>query len=59
MTHDQLARVFPDAAPCTFRSDGNPLKGYELARADVEKRGNGNDASSKSKPKPVRRIVQR
>jgi uncharacterized protein YcbK (DUF882 family) len=50
MTHDQLARVFPDGRTVHVPSDGNPLKGYELARADVEKRGNGNDASSKSKP---------
>jgi hypothetical protein len=31
-------------------SDGNPLKGYELALADVEKRGNGDNASARSKP---------
>ena len=30
-------------------SDGNPLKGYELAKADIEKRGNGDDASTVSK----------
>ena len=30
-------------------SDGNPLTGYELARADIEKRGDG-DSSSGSKP---------
>jgi len=50
MTHDQLARVFPDGRTMHIPSDGNPLKGYELARADVEKRGNGDDASTKSKP---------
>jgi len=50
MTHDQLARVFPDGRTVHLPSDGNPLKGYELARADIEKRANGDDASTKSKP---------
>ena len=50
MTYDQLARVFPDGRTVHLPSDGNPLKGYELARADIEKRGNGDDASTKSKP---------
>jgi uncharacterized protein YcbK (DUF882 family) len=48
MTHDQLARVFPDGRTVHVPSDGNPLKGYELARADIEKRGD--DASTKSNP---------
>jgi len=48
MTHDQLAQVFPDGRTVHVPSDGNPLKGYELARADVEKRGD--DPSAKSKP---------
>jgi uncharacterized protein YcbK (DUF882 family) len=50
MTHDQLARVFPDGRTVHIPSDGNPLSGYELARADVEKRGDGNGASSKNTP---------
>jgi uncharacterized protein YcbK (DUF882 family) len=50
MTHDQLARVFPNGRTVHVPSDGNPLPGYELALADVEKRGNGDDASSTSKP---------
>jgi uncharacterized protein YcbK (DUF882 family) len=45
MTHDQLARVFPDGRTVHIPSDGNPLNGYELARADIEKRG-GDDAST-------------
>ena len=49
MTHDQLARVFPDGRTVHVPSDGTPLKGYELARADIETRGNGDDASTKSK----------
>jgi uncharacterized protein YcbK (DUF882 family) len=49
MTHDQLAKVFPDGRTVHVPSDGNPLKGYELARADIEKRGNG-DSGPSSKP---------
>ncbi len=51
MNHDQLARVFPDGRTVHIPSDGNPLRGYELAKADIEKRGNGDDESySKSRP---------
>ncbi|MEA3109087.1 MAG: hypothetical protein QOI88_3692 [Gammaproteobacteria bacterium] len=51
MTHDQLARVFPDGRTVHVPSDGNPLRGYELAKADIEKRGDGGDDSySRSKP---------
>jgi hypothetical protein len=50
MTHDQLASVFPDGRTVHVPSDGTPLKGYELARADIEKRGNGEDASIRSLP---------
>jgi uncharacterized protein YcbK (DUF882 family) len=49
MTHDQLARVFPDGRTVHVPSDGNPLPGYQLARADIEKRGDG-DVAPKSKP---------
>jgi hypothetical protein len=48
MTHDQLARVFPEGRTVHIPSDGTPLKGFELARADIEKRGG--DASTVSKP---------
>jgi uncharacterized protein YcbK (DUF882 family) len=50
MNHDQLARVFPDGRTVHVPSDGNPLKNYQLALADIEKRGNGDDASSGRKP---------
>lgn len=50
MTHDQLARVFPDGRTVHVPSDGKPLKGYELALAEIEKRGDGDDASARSKP---------
>jgi uncharacterized protein YcbK (DUF882 family) len=49
MTHDQLARVFPDGRTVHLPSNGGPLKGYELARADIEKRGNGDDAATVGK----------
>ena len=50
MTHDQLVRVFPDGRTVHVPSDGTPLKGYELARADIEKRDNGDGALTKTKP---------
>lgn len=39
MTHDQLARVFPNGKTVHVPSDGQPLAGYALALADVERRG--------------------
>jgi uncharacterized protein YcbK (DUF882 family) len=39
MTHDQLAKVFPDGRTVHVPSDGKPLPGYALALADVERRG--------------------
>nr|WP_249139436.1 DUF882 domain-containing protein [Bradyrhizobium japonicum] len=62
MTHDQLARVFPDGKTVHLPTDGTPLKGYELAKAEIERRGSGDDAGSKpnffaalfrSKPAPA------
>jgi uncharacterized protein YcbK (DUF882 family) len=39
MSRDQLARVFPNGRTVHIPSDGQPLSGYALALADVEKRG--------------------
>jgi len=39
MTHDQLAKVFPDGRTVHIPSDGQPLPGYALALADLERRG--------------------
>jgi hypothetical protein len=39
MTHEELARVFPDGRTVHIPSDGKPLPGYALALADVKKRG--------------------
>jgi uncharacterized protein YcbK (DUF882 family) len=50
MTHDQLARLFPDGRTVHIPSDGTPLKGYELARAEIEKRDGGDSALTKSSP---------
>jgi len=49
MTHDQLAKVFPDGRTVHLPSNGGPMKGYEFARADIERRGNGNDATTVGK----------
>ncbi|MDD1527763.1 ATP-binding protein [Bradyrhizobium sp. WBOS7] len=47
MTHDQLARVFPDGKTVHLPTDGVPLKGYEVAKAEIERRGSGDDSGSK------------
>ena len=47
MTHDQLAAVFPNGRTVHVPSDGNPLKGYDLAAADIERRTkDGGDITS-------------
>src|SRR5436305_4481401 len=45
MTHDQLARVFPNGRTVHVPSDGQPLPGYALALADIEKRGSSMPSS--------------
>lgn len=52
MTHDQLARVFPNGRTVHVPSDGRPLAGYELAMADIEKRGKDGASSSNFFSKP-------
>jgi uncharacterized protein YcbK (DUF882 family) len=39
MTHEELARVFPDGRTVHIPSDGKPLPGYAVALADIRKRG--------------------
>jgi len=39
MTYDQLARVFPDGRTVHIPSNGKPLPGYQLALADMQRRG--------------------
>jgi len=38
MTHDQLARVFPDGKTIHVPTDGRPLKNYDLALAEIRRR---------------------
>lgn len=46
MTHDQLAKVFPDGRTVHVPSDGRPLAGFAQALADVERRGATPSATS-------------
>ena len=39
MTHEQLVKVFPNERTVHIPSDGQPLAGYALALAEVERRG--------------------
>lgn len=39
MTHDQLARLFPDGKTVHIPADGKPLQNYELALAEIEANG--------------------
>nr|WP_249158749.1 DUF882 domain-containing protein [Bradyrhizobium jicamae] len=58
MTREQLVRVFPDGRTVHLPTDGTPLKGYELARADIERRGNGDNAATISKPSLFARLFK-
>jgi uncharacterized protein YcbK (DUF882 family) len=46
MTHDQLAKVFPDGRTVHIPSDGQPLAGYALALAEIERRGSKPSSTS-------------
>jgi uncharacterized protein YcbK (DUF882 family) len=46
MTHDQLVAVFPNGRTVHVPSNGTPLKGYDLAVADIERREKSGEASS-------------
>jgi uncharacterized protein YcbK (DUF882 family) len=50
MSHDQLAKVFPNGRTVHMAADGSRLPGYELALAEIQKRGDGDDASAGNKP---------
>ena len=39
MSRNELLRVFPDGRTAYIPNDGRPLPGYELALADIKKRG--------------------
>ena len=46
MTHEELARVFPDGRTVQIPTDGRPLPGYALALAEVRKHGAAPSANS-------------
>ncbi len=58
MTHEELAEVFPDGRTVHVPSDGTPLAGYQLALADIQKRGDG-DAVSANKPGLIASLLSR
>ena len=49
MSHDQLAKVFPDGRT-VHQSTSGPLKGFEVAKAEIERRGNGEETQGAGKP---------
>src|SRR3954471_7162901 len=49
MSPDQLAKVFPDGRT-VHQSTSGPMKNYELARAEIDRRGNGEETQGASKP---------
>jgi uncharacterized protein YcbK (DUF882 family) len=46
MSHDQIARLFPDGKTVFIPSDGVPLPGYQQAAAEIEARGGAVYAAS-------------
>ena len=50
MTREQLVRVFPNGRTVHIPSDGNPLPGYELALAELERRKTNEDGTASDKP---------
>jgi uncharacterized protein YcbK (DUF882 family) len=50
ISRDQLARVFPDGRTVHIPTDGKPMMGYELARAEMEARDGNDNAMKKSSP---------
>ena len=46
MSHEELARVFPDGRTVQIPTDGKPLSGYALALADIRQRGNNPSENS-------------
>jgi uncharacterized protein YcbK (DUF882 family) len=51
MTYAQLERVFPNGRTVHLPSNGGTMPGYQLAAADIQKRGSGDSVSlASSKP---------
>jgi uncharacterized protein YcbK (DUF882 family) len=72
MSREQLARVFPDGRTVHIPSDGQPLAGYAVALADIERHGSspsgmsiaaarraGIDTDSETAGKPRRSLLAR
>jgi hypothetical protein len=72
MSREQLARVFPDGRTVHIPSDGQPLAGYAVALADIERHGSspsnmstaaarraGIDTDSEAAGKPRRSLLAR
>ena len=49
MTRDQLARVFPDGKTVYLPADGRPLAGYDIAVAELQRRGRGSSLALASR----------
>lgn len=50
MSRDSLARIFPDGKTVFIPADGQPMPGYEQARAEIEARGGEIQTASNSGP---------
>jgi len=65
MTHDQLARVFPNGRTAHLPTDGRPLSGYGAALAEIERRGGSAGAGASGEERtalaqrPKRGILER
>ena len=46
ISRDELVRIFPDGRTVHIPSDGQPLAGYALAKADIARRGNQPSSNS-------------
>jgi uncharacterized protein YcbK (DUF882 family) len=59
MTRDQLVRVFPDGKTIHVPTDGVPLKNFELAAAEIQKRGQFGPAAQVASVVPDQNGLQR
>ncbi len=50
ISREDLARAFPDGRTVHIPTDGKPMPGYELARADIEARDGNDNSMKKSSP---------
>jgi uncharacterized protein YcbK (DUF882 family) len=50
ISREELARVFPDGRTVHVPTDGKPMPGFELARADIEARDGNDNSMKKSSP---------